>query len=193
MACLLGATPARADCADPRDLLLGDSIADRMRAAAQADGFAVIARNGAQLAWTTRQPVGCVADLVLVIGTNDLRDLRTPEQARDYVAHVAAAIAQWRPRRALWVTPSCFDPARNPVLSRGGALLHAALPGFPTGARQALLDGQAGGCPSVPAGDGVHPDPALAARWWRDALARLRADAPAASGQAGATGPSAPR
>ncbi|MDB5415308.1 MAG: GDSL-like Lipase/Acylhydrolase family [Rubritepida sp.] len=143
------------------NLLIGDSLAVGMAAYARADGFQVIARQGAGLSWLRAQAPRCVGILVVMIGTNDLPGM-SRAWAQAYPARVAEVVTWWRPERSIWATPACF-PAR-PAMERASAWLDAAVE--PTGSL-GRHRGRPARCSPI-GGDGIHPSAQGYRSWWRD-------------------------
>jgi hypothetical protein len=143
------------------DILIGDSLAQGMAPYARADGFQVIARQGAGLSWLRAQAPRCVGKMVVMIGTNDLPGMsRTWAEA--YPSRIAEVVRWWNPRRAVWATPACF-PAR-PEMERSSAWLDAASEA--TGALT-IHRGRQERCLPI-GGDGIHPSSQVYQSWWQD-------------------------
>lgn len=156
------ASPAAASCPD---MLVGDSLAQGMASYARTAGFTVLAQRGAGLAWVRAQRPVCARRLVLVLGTNDLRSIRSPTDARRYAEAVTAELARWPAERASWVLPGCF--AGHPDLDGGSAALAALLRGS-----SRVDHGRPARCTAL-SGDGIHPEAAGYRGWWAGIWNRL--------------------
>lgn len=150
------------------DVLLGDSLAVGMAPFAQAQGFEVIARNGAGIAWLRQQEPRCARRLVLVFGTNDLRGMRN-EEADQYLRQISAVMERWPAARIIWATPGCFN--RDAQLEQGSTALDRVLARRVNQADDALRHlpaihrGREARC-TYESHDGVHPTGEFYRSWW---------------------------
>lgn len=160
LGCLLwgwcGVAMAQGECPDR---LVGDSLAVGMGQAVQVPGMEVVAVRGSGEAWLgnmTSRFNGCSRTVVLFLGTNDLKAIKSVEQGAAYLKRVVAKAQGLRHQQLVWVLPGCFSGRGLEGLERGSAFLDRALEaGALASERTKVVRMRKSWC-QAPGGDGIH-------------------------------------
>lgn len=159
------------------DRLVGDSLAVGLGQKVQPRGVEVTALKGAGEVWLgsiTKSFSGCSRTVVLFMGTNDLKSIRSVEQAKNYIKRVGERAKSLVPQRVMWVTPGCFGSRGTELLERGSALLDQAIEGGALqGTGMQAVRMRKAWC-KAPGADGIHYTGAEYEQIWGLVIQSLR-------------------
>lgn len=145
-------------------MLIGDSLAVGMSPYARVDGWNTIVRTGSRLSWVEAQNLGCVNDLVIMIGTNDLPGM-SDVSALLYAKRINHYIARVRPIRAIWATPGCTSRS---IFENGSIILDRNVRNL-----SLVHNGRIHRC-NYPTNDGIHTTTRTYQSWWHDIISSFR-------------------